>query len=182
VRTHSERIAGEWPPSGSRRVSAQLRRAGAGAVNGQRVRRRMGELGLVGPTPVRRCRTTNRDQSSPRSPHLVVDLTLRQPDAVWVADSTDGRRQHDFVYLAVLLDVSTRAIRGWELSRPLAQALTRSAWERAVATGHGPSCAQHPPLRPGRAVRRDGLRRAGGAARGPDQHGRARRATPEWLR
>ncbi len=88
VRPHSERIAGEWPPSGYRRVSAQLRRAGAGAVNGQRVRRRMGERGLVGPTPVRRCRTTNHDHASPRSPHLVVDLTVRQPDAVWVADST----------------------------------------------------------------------------------------------
>ncbi len=139
VRTHIERIAGEWPTYGYRRVSAQLRREGAGAVNGKRVRRLMGELGLVGHTPVRRCRTTNSDHSYPRYPNLVVDLTVRQPDAVWVADITYVRLQHDFVYLAVLMDVYTRAIRGWELSRHLDQALTRSALERAVATGHVPS-------------------------------------------
>jgi putative transposase len=36
------------------------------------------------------------------------------------------------------MDVYTRAIRGWELSRQLDQAITLSALERALATGHAP--------------------------------------------
>jgi transposase InsO family protein len=48
------------------------------------------------------------------------------------------RLQRDFVYLAVLMDVYTRAIRGWELSRSLDQMLTLSALDRAVAAGHHP--------------------------------------------
>jgi putative transposase len=119
-------------------VTAQLRREGT-AINGKRVRRLMGALGLAGHAPKRRCHTTNSDHPYPRYPNLVADLVITQPDVVWVADITYVRLQRDFVYLAVLMDVYTRAIRGWELSRQLDQALTLAALERAVATGHLPS-------------------------------------------
>lgn len=142
LRTQIERIAEQWPTYGYRRVTAQLRRErepGAPAVNGKRVRRLMGELGLAGHAPRRRCRTTNSDHPYPRYPNLVRGVVVTQPNAVWVADITYVRLQRDFVYLAVLMDVYTRAIRGWELSRHLDQALTLTALERAVATGHVPS-------------------------------------------
>jgi transposase InsO family protein len=141
IRGHIERIAGQWPTYGYRRVTAQLRRereAGAEPVNGKRVRRFLHELGLTAQAPRRRCRTTNSEHPYPRYPNLVADLVVAQPDAVWVADITYVRLQHDFVYLAVLMDVYTRAIRGWELSRHLDQALTLVALERAVAAGHTP--------------------------------------------
>jgi putative transposase len=57
---------------------------------------------------------------------------------VWVADITYVRLQRDFVYLAVLMDVYTRAIRGWELSRHLDQALTLAALERGLVSGRQP--------------------------------------------
>ena len=142
ARAHIERIAGQWPTDGYRRVTAQLRRErgeGDVAVNGKRVRRLIHDLGLAGHAPTRRCRTTNSDQPYPRNPNLVAGLVVAQPDAVWVADSTYVRLQCDFVYFAVLMDVSTRAIRGWELSRHLDQALTLMALERAVAAGHVPA-------------------------------------------
>ena len=138
LRTQIERIAGQWPTYGYRRMTAQLRREGVGAINGKRVRRLMGELGLAGHAPVRRCRTTNSDHPYPRYPNLVADLAITEPDAVWVADITYVRLQRDFVYLAVLMDVYTRSIRGWELSRHLDQALTLAALERALAAGHQP--------------------------------------------
>jgi len=138
LREHIERIAGAWPTYGYRRVTAQLRREDVRAVNGKRVRRLMGELGLRGQTPRRRCRTTNSDHPYPRYPNLVADRPIAEPDAVWVADITYVRLQREFVYLAVLMDVYTRAIRGWELSRHLDQALTCAALERAVAAGHQP--------------------------------------------
>ncbi len=138
VRAHSERIAGQWPTDGSRRVTAQLRREGALAVNGNRVRRLMHELGVTGHAPTPRCRTTNSDHPSPRAPHLVAGLAITHPAAVWVAERTSVRLQRDFVYRAVLMDVSTRAIRGWELSRQLDQALTLAAVDRALAARRQP--------------------------------------------
>lgn len=139
LRTHIERIAGQWPTYGYRRMTAQLRREGVETVNGKRVRRLMGELGLVGHAPKRRCRTTNSEHPYPRYPNRVAGLAVTQPDAVWVADITYVRLQREFVYLAVLMDVYTRAIRGWELSRHLDQALTLTALERAISTGHQPA-------------------------------------------
>jgi hypothetical protein len=49
-----------------------------------------------------------------------------------VADITYIRLCRDFVYLAVLMDVFTRSIRGWHLSRNLDQGLTLAALERAL--------------------------------------------------
>lgn len=138
LRAQIERIAGQWPTYGYRRVTAQLRREGAGTINSKRVRRLMRELGLAGKAPPRRCHTTNSAHAYPRYPNLVVGLTITHPDAAWVADITYVRLQRDFVYLAVLMDVYTRSIRGWELSRHLDQALTLSALERALAAGRPP--------------------------------------------
>lgn len=119
-------------------MTAQLRREGAVDVNSKRVRRLMHELGLAGHAPTRRCRTTNSDHPYSRYPNLVAGCTATSPDALWVADITYVRLQRDFVYLAVLMDVYTRTIRGWELSRHLDQALTLAALQRAVAAGHVP--------------------------------------------
>jgi putative transposase len=60
---------------------------------------------------------------------------VTRPDQVWVADITYVRVRAEFVYLAVLMDVFTRAIRGWELSRSLDGGLTLTALGRAVRRG-----------------------------------------------
>jgi putative transposase len=138
LRAHIEQIAGEWPTYGYRRVTAQLRREGAGSINGKHVRRLMHDLGLAAHAPERRCRTTNSEHPYPRYPNLVADVRITEPDAVWVADITYVRLHQEFVYLAVLMDVYTRAIRGWELSRQIDQTLTLTALERAVSAGHRP--------------------------------------------
>ncbi len=52
-----------------------------------------------------------------------------------MADITYVRLGADHVYLAVIMDVFTRAIRGWQLSRNLdAQSLTITALKRALKT------------------------------------------------
>jgi len=55
-----------------------------------------------------------------------------------VADITYVRLEYGFVYLAVLMDVFTRAVRGWHLSRSLDHHLTLTALKRALAGGHCP--------------------------------------------
>ena len=134
LRAAVERAAGAWPTYGYRRVTAMLRRSGW-SVNAKRVRRVMRELGLAAEPPTRRVRTTDSNHPFPRYPNLVAALTVTQPDQVWVADITYVRVHAEFVYLAVLMDVFTRVIRGWELSRSLDQGLTLAALRRAVRRG-----------------------------------------------
>ena len=55
-----------------------------------------------------------------------------RPDHLWVGDITSVRWREEFVYVAVLMDVYTRAIRGWHLSRHLDQTLTVTALRRAL--------------------------------------------------
>src|SRR5205807_8219609 len=122
---------GEWPTYGYRRLTAMMRRLDW-PVNAKRVRRWMDELGIHGAPPTRKKRTTNSNHAFPRYPNLVKDLEITRPNQVWVADITYIRLRREFVYLAVLMDVFTRSIRGWHLSRSLDQGLTLAALERAL--------------------------------------------------
>lgn len=127
-----QRLAGAWPTYGYRRLTVMLRREGW-TVNGKRVRRLMTALGIQGQRPRRRTRTTDSNHAFPRFPNLVEALAVVRPEQVWVGDITYIRLRRDFVYLAVLMDVFTRLIRGWHLGRSLDGDLTRTALERALA-------------------------------------------------
>jgi putative transposase len=124
-------LASEWPTFGYRRLTAMMKRLGW-HVNAKRVRRWMDELGLAGAPPPRRTQTTNSQHAFPRYPNLVKDLKILRPDQVWVADITYIHLRQEFIYLAVLMDVFTRQVRGWHLGRDLDQGLTLAALERAL--------------------------------------------------
>jgi putative transposase len=66
---------------------------------------------------------------------LVQDLAIVRPEQVWVSDITYIRLADGFVYLAVIMDVFTRNIRGWHLGQSLDQSLTLLALQRALAYG-----------------------------------------------
>jgi transposase InsO family protein len=130
-----EAVAAEFPTYGSRRITQQLRRPPyRAAVNRKQVQRLMGEMGLKRHPKRRKQRTTNSRHGYPRFPNLVMDLSITFPNQVWVSDITYIRLRHDFVYLAVVMDVFTRAIRGWHLHRWLDQTLTLTALHEALAT------------------------------------------------
>jgi transposase InsO family protein len=127
-------LAAEWPTYGYRRLTEMMRRLGW-RVNAKRVRRWMDELELTGTPPKRTTRTTNSQHAFPRYANLVKDLKIQRPEHVWVADITYIRLPKEFIYLAVLMDVFTRSIRGWHLSRNLDAGLTLAALERALVVG-----------------------------------------------
>lgn len=128
-----EEVAAAWPRYGYRRVTHQLRREGW-MVNHKRVQRLMRELGLqVQHKPTPRTTTTDSRHAFPRYPNLVEQLEIVRPEQVWVSDITYIRLHQEFVYLAVVMDVFTRCIRGWHLGRSLDQSLTIQALERALA-------------------------------------------------
>ena len=127
-------VAEMWPTYGYRRVTAQLRREGW-EVNGKRVRRLMRTLGLQCIKKRTKRKTTDSDHHFPRYPNRVKDLEIIAPDQVWVADITYVRLSTEFVYLAVIMDVFTRSIRGWHLGRNLDSDLTLTALRRALQAG-----------------------------------------------
>jgi len=132
VKSAIEKVAAEWPTYGYRRVTKQLQRKGWD-LNKKRVQRLMREMGLLARKKRKARKTTNSEHSFPRYPNLVQDLEIVRPDQVWVSDITYIRLRAEFVYLAVIMDVFTRSIRGWHLGRGLDQSLTLIALDRALA-------------------------------------------------
>jgi len=64
----------------------------------------------------RRIRTTKSDGSHPKYPNLLKGLAVIRPDQVWCADITYiPLANSSTVYLAFLIDVFTRMVRGWIL-------------------------------------------------------------------
>lgn len=129
-----EQIAQEFPTYGSRRLTHQLRRAPYGyRINRKRVQRLMRQKRLLRPVKRVKCRTTDSQHPYPRYPNLVKGLAVTHPEQVWACDITFVRLANGFVYLAIILDVFTRALRGWSLSRDLDTQLTLTALRGALA-------------------------------------------------
>ncbi|MBD3886853.1 IS3 family transposase [Phormidium tenue FACHB-886] len=136
------KLCGQYPTYGYRRIIAMLKRQGH-EINHKRVTRRasprqrrmMREMGLVGKPRVKQKRTTNSNHEFKRYPNLVMNLVVERPDQVWVGDITYIRLQQEFVYLAVLMDVFTRNIRGWHLARSMDVSLTITALKKGLTRG-----------------------------------------------
>ena len=92
----------------------------------------MRELGICGKVPKKRQRTTNSNHEYGRYPNLVEGLVIDHPEQVWVGDITYIRLGQEFVYLAVLMDVFTRSIRGWHMSRSMEVSLTLEALKQGL--------------------------------------------------
>jgi transposase InsO family protein len=134
IKSEIEAIAGAHPTYGYRRITEQLKRQGH-SINHKRVARLMREMGILGKRPRKRKRTTNSNHEYCRYPNRVMNLVIERPNQVWVGDITYIRLGEEFVYLAVLMDVFTRSIRGWHLARSMDQSLTLRALEKGLEKG-----------------------------------------------
>ena len=140
LRAAIEQVALEFPRYGYRRMTAELRRR-HWSVNRKRILRLMREGSLL--VQVRRLvRTSIYRPGLGYWPNLLREIRAEYPDHVWVADITYVRVQEEFLFLAVLMDLYTRAIRGWHLGRTLGEELTYTALEQAL-TRHGPPAIHH---------------------------------------
>lgn len=106
-------------------------------MNHKRVLRLMREEDLL--VQVRRyVRTTFSQHGLGWYPNLIKNLEPEGPNHIWCGDITYIRLRSEFLYLAVLMDIFTRAIRGWHLGRDLTEELARTALERALAVHPAP--------------------------------------------
>jgi putative transposase len=78
-------------------------------------------------------RTTVTSEAHPKAAN-VLDRQFRvcSPDTVWAGDITYLRTTEGWLYLAVLLDLYSRRVVGWAVSRSLTQELVTAALDRAL--------------------------------------------------
>ena len=129
-----EQILVRFPFYGYRKLHKALTRQDV-LIGEHVVRRLLRQLGLTRSVGKVRVQTTDSNHPHLRYPNRIKGLKISRPDQVWVADITYIRLGRRFLYLAVILDAFTRAVRGWALSRSLEQPLTLDALEMALAKG-----------------------------------------------
>ena len=128
-------LAGQYPTYGYRRLGVLVRRQVAFAgVNDKRIRRLMKHAGMQAKTPRQRVSTTQSAHGFERYPNLLAALPrIDYPDQVWACDLTYIKLANGaFVYLAIVLDVFTRMIRGWSLGREITHTLALEALRGAL--------------------------------------------------
>ena len=125
-----EKLSACYPRYGYRRITELLLRMGY-TVGYRRVARLMKSANLrvsVKST----CQTTKSSDDKRQWGNQLENLNICRRNQVWVADVTYVRLKGHFVYVSVLMDVFTRMIRGWQLSRHLTQPLTLIPLQQAL--------------------------------------------------
>ena len=131
LRDEIEKLAAHYPRYGYRRITQMLLRMGY-AVGYRRVARLMKADNLS--VAVKRvCQTTQSFDGGSHWVNRVENLDICRSNQVWVGDITYVRLKGQFIYVSVLMDVFSRMIRGWQLSRQLTQPLTLRPLQQALS-------------------------------------------------
>lgn len=115
---------------GSPRMTKQLRKEGI-AVGENRVCRIMRENRLKAHMPRRFRVTTKAGQEPPAQCILDRNFEAPEGDCKWVTDITYIRTRQGWLYLAVILDLWSRAVVGWSMSRRIDRQLVIDALKMA---------------------------------------------------
>jgi putative transposase len=131
LRDAIQRLALKDRHCGYRRIGRWLKREGW-LVNHKRVLRLMREDNLLSIRRRRFVVTTESDHRWRVYPNLAPRMVLSGINQLWVADITYVRLQQEFIYLAVILDVYSRRVVGWSISRQLDSNVAQQALESAM--------------------------------------------------
>ena len=129
VKQQIEAVWVNHPAYGHKRLAAELK------LNKKRILRVMHKFGMK---PYRRrVRPPTKTADLNKPPAKVINVTKLlcplAPDIVWVSDFTYIRFNEKFIYLATVMDLFTREIVGWYISRYHNTSLVLGALDDAVA-------------------------------------------------
>jgi putative transposase len=79
-------------------------------------------------------RTTDSNHNYLTYPNLIKEMTIDNINQVWAGDITYIRINNGFVYLAVLLDLYSRKVIGWAISKKIDGQLALDALKMALST------------------------------------------------
>ena len=132
LRDRIERIQAEFPGYGYRRVYRELERQGE-IVNTKRLRRVMKRYGLKPITWRSFLHTTDSNHRFRIYPNLLKRHTVTGLNQAWAADITYIRIRTGFVFLAAILDLHSRKVIGWAISKRIDRQLCIEALQMAIA-------------------------------------------------
>lgn len=144
LRDHIERLQGEFPGYGYRRLGQQLRREGI-LINDKKIRRLQRKYQLF---PIRwksfKIATTDSNHGHKVYPNLLAGKALTGINQAWVADITYIRIAKGFVFLGAILDRYSRKVIGWAISKRIDAELCVAALRIALEQRRPPpGCIHH---------------------------------------
>jgi transposase InsO family protein len=131
IRDAIQRVALKDRHRGYRPITRVLKREGW-VVNHKRVLRLMREDNLLSIRRRQFVVTTDSNHRWRIYPNLARYMAVSDINQLWVADITYVRLKHEFIYLAVILDVYSRRVVGWSIDRTLQPQGALQALEHAL--------------------------------------------------
>lgn len=142
IRGKIEQIRVTFPRAGYRPLIHHLKRHGVN-VGERRLRRILKESGLFLKPLKRFVKTTDSNHDFKTWPNLLPEMTIDGENQVWASDITYIRIDNGFVYLAVILDLFSRKVIGWAISKKIDRHLTLDALKMAVKRRKPPKGVIH---------------------------------------
>jgi transposase InsO family protein len=125
---------------GAKRITDELRDEGE-TYGKNRVARRMKHLGLRAKAKKKFKVTTDSKHNLPIAPNLLNrDFTTRSPNQKWCGDISYVWTDEGWMYLAVVIDLYSRAVIGWSIQPTMSRqlvcdALMMALWRRGFPGG-----------------------------------------------
>ena len=131
LRGKIEQIRVAMPRTGYRYLLKELKRSGV-EVGERRVRGVLRKFNLQVRPRKRFIATTNSNHEFDVYPNHIAGMTLDGINQVWASDFTYIRIENGFVYLAVILDLYSRKVIGWAISKRIDGQLALDALKMAI--------------------------------------------------
>ncbi len=131
LRSEIEKVRMVHKRSGYRTMLHYLQRNGV-IIGETKLRRVMGKYDLHGQIKKAFVRTTDSEHGHRVYPNLLKYVKATKVNEIWASDFTYIRIENGFVYLAVILDLFSRKVVGWAVSRNIDSDLAVSALNMAI--------------------------------------------------
>jgi putative transposase len=144
LRDRIERVQMVHSQSGYRTMLRYLRRSGVQGVGERKLRRIMKKYNLHARLKRAFVTTTDSNHSHRVYPNLLPNRAVMGLDEVWTVDLTYIRIGNGFVYLAIVVDLYSRRVIGWSVSKRIDGDLAVAALQMAIGQRKPkPGCIHH---------------------------------------
>lgn len=131
VRGKIEQIRVDLPGSGYRVLLSALKSSGI-KIGERKLRGILAKFELQIRPRKKFVRTTDSNHTHRVYPNLIEEMTVTGVNQVWASDITYIRIENGFVYLAVILDLFSRKVIGWQISKKIDGELVLDALKMAI--------------------------------------------------
>jgi putative transposase len=142
IRGKIEQIRVTFPTAGYRMLLGHLKRSGVD-IGETKLRRIIRKFKLQVKRKRKYITTTDSAHDCLVYPNLLPELTIDGLNQVWAGDITYIRIDNGFVFLAVLLDLYSRKVIGWAISKRIDEKLTMDALKMAIERRRPPKGVIH---------------------------------------